>query len=108
MPSAGSEECEMRVLMSYRDFKDGGRKFLLTLVFTGRDGVTDQKTSDLMNTAVRTSSLETIGLHMVRGGTLADYKWLKRQLAERDLRTELGKQLKENFEINTNVKMLKL
>jgi hypothetical protein len=41
---------------------------------------------------------------MVRGGTLAEYKWLKRVLAERDLRTELGKQLKENFEINTNVK----
>jgi hypothetical protein len=77
-------------------------------VFTGTHGVTAQKTSYLVNTAVRTSSLEIIGLHMVRGGNRAEYKWLKRPLAERDLRTELGKRWKENFETNTNVKMLKL
>ena len=61
-----------------------------------------------MNTAVRTPCLEIIGLHMVRSGNRAEYKWLKRSPAERHLRTELGKRWKKNVETNTNVKMLKL
>jgi hypothetical protein len=57
---------------------------------------------------VRTPSVELIGLHTARGVNRDEYKWLKRPLAERDVRTGLGKQWKENFETNTNFKMLKL